>query len=230
MQTTTPIITPSVFQFLSDLKRNNTREWMDENRATYLENEAVLKQFFGYLEIALNQFDTIEKVKIFRINRDLRFSPNKTPYNSHRSVHFSRLGLRKRGGYYLRLQPGNSFVAGGFFAPEKDDLFRIRKEFEMDADEITTILNQPKFRKAYGGFSTDKAVKTAPRGFDKDHENIDLIRLKSFVVRHHFTDEEVLSEDFAEKVIHHFQLLSPFFDYMSEVLTTDLNGESIFEV
>lgn len=226
----TPTIPSSVFEFLNNLKKNNSREWMEIHRETYLENETYLKNFYRHLESELNKTDAIEKMKIFRIHRDLRFTPDKTPYNIHRSVHFKRAGATKRGGYYLRLQPGNSFVSGGFFAPEKEDLFRIRKEFEIDAEEIRAILNQPGFKKSFGGFVTENAVKTAPRGFDKDHKNVDLIRLKSFVVRHRFTDKEVLAPDFAGKVMHHFQILRPFFDYMSEVLTTDLNGESILDL
>lgn len=222
-------IPPAVFDFLERLKQNNNREWMDENRKEYLNNEKSLKTFYSAVEFELNKIDQIERLKVFRINRDLRFTPDKTPYNVHRSASFSRAGAARRGGYYLRIQPGNSMVAGGFFNPEKDDLFRIRKEFEFDADEMREILAEPSFEKAFGGFDTSYALKTAPRNFDKDHENIDLIRQKNFVVRHHFTDEEVLSDNFLENVVYHFELLRPFFDYMSMVLTTDLNGESILE-
>lgn len=219
----------TVFDFLKQLKQNNNREWMQDHRNEYLENEKMLKTFYSGIEKGLNETDKIAKVKIFRINRDLRFSPNKTPYNVHRSVSFNRAGAHRRGGYYLRLEPGNSLVAGGFFNPNPTDLQRIRKEFEINSSEINEILNNSKFKKSFGGFSSESAVKTAPRGFDKDHENIELIRLKKYVVRHSFTDAEVFSEDFQESILHHFKLLRPFFDYMSSVLTTDLNGESILD-
>lgn len=222
-------IPESVFSFLHELKENNTREWMETNRNRYLKNEEYLKKCYEHLNFELNKTDQIERMKIFRIYRDLRFTPDKTPYNIHRSVSFRRAGAARRGGYYLRIQPGNSFVAGGFFNPNKEDLFRIRKEFEMDSEEIRAILNQSDFQKSFDGFSTEDAVKTAPKGFDKTHKNIDLIRLKSFVVRHRFSDEEVLSSNFLEKVLFHFQLLRPLFDYMSDVLTTDLNGVSILD-
>lgn len=202
---------------------------MELNRSEYLKNEEYLKKCYAYLNSELNKSDQIERMKIFRIYRDLRFTPDKTPYNIHRSVSFKRAGATRRGGYYLRIQPGNSFVAGGFFSPDKDDLFRIRKEFEIDSTEIRDILDQPDFKKSFGGFSTENAVKTAPKGFDKNHKNIALIRLKSFVVRHRFSDDEVLSPDFMENVLFHFKLLRPFFDYMSDVLTTDLNGVSILD-
>lgn len=219
----------NLFKFLKQLKENNEREWMDEHRSEYLENEAMLKSFYANLESRLNETDKIAKVKKFRINRDLRFSPDKTPYNVHRSVIFSRAGVHRRGGYYLRLEPGNSYVAGGFFKPNPEDLFRIRKEFEFDSSEIKRIFNDSEFKKPFGGFNTDSAVKTAPRGFDKNHENIDLIRLKRYIVKHSFTDTEVFSNDFHDKVLSNFITLRPFFDYMSSVLTTNLNGESILD-
>ena len=137
------------------------------------------------------------------------------------------LGAHRRGGYYLRIEPGNSAMAGGFFSPEASDLFRIRKEFEVDATEIREILNHKKFKKAFGGFNQSYQVKTAPRNFSKEDKNIDLIKLKNYFVECKFTDEEVLSEDFEKKLMDHYLLLRPLFNYMSEVLTTDLNGVSL---
>lgn len=219
-------IPTSVFEFLNKLKENNHRDWMQENKKTYLAGEKSLKKVYAEIEMGLNKTDEIAKTKVFRINRDIRFSKDKTPYNVHRSVSFSRAGAHRRGGYYLRLEPGNSMMAGGFFNPEPADLLRIRKEFEMDTTEIREILSEKEFKKAFDGFNQENAVKTAPKGFSKDDVNIDLIRLKSYIVTHRFTDEEVLQDDFVEKVVRHFELLRPFFDYMSEVLTTDLNGVS----
>lgn len=222
-----PTVPKSAFDFLLNLKENNNRDWMQEHKKEYMANEKALKSFYAELEKKLNLTDKIAKTKIFRINRDIRFRKDKTPYNSHRSVSFSRAGATRRGGYYLRLESGNSYMAGGFFNPESEDLLRIRKELEMDSSEIREILAKKDFKEAFGGFNQGKAVKTAPRGFNKEDENIDLIRLKAFTVKHDFTDEEVFASDFKDKLIHHFILLRPFFNYMSDVLTTDLNGVSI---
>lgn len=222
-------IPSSIFLFLNELKQNNHRDWMQEHKKQYKSNEKELKQFYLAVEKELNSTDQIEKVKIFRINRDLRFSNDKTPYNVHRSVSFSRAGAHRRGGYYFRLEPGNSFMAGGFFNPEPADLLRIRKEFEMDANFIRSLLDETNFKKVFQGFNQEFSVKTAPKGFQKDDPAMDLIRLKSFFVSHSFTDEEVLSENFLELLMSHYLLLRPFFDYMSEVLTTNLNGESIID-
>lgn len=224
-----PTIPESVFEFLLKLKENNNRDWMQEHKNDYLVNEKALKDFYMEVEKGLNVTDEISKTKIFRINRDIRFSKNKTPYNSHRSVSFSRAGANRRGGYYLRLESGNSYMAGGFFDPNPSDLLRIRKEFEMDPSEIREILAQKDFKKAFQGFNQGNSVKTAPRGFNAEDENIDLIRLKSFVVKHNFTDDEVFAPDFKDKLIYHYTLLRPFFNYMSEVLNSDLNGVSLLE-
>ena len=220
-------IQKSIFSFLNKLKTNNNRDWMMEHKKEYQSNEKILKEFYGSVEASLNITDEISKLKVFRINRDLRFSKDKTPYNIHRSASFSRAGAHRRGGYYLRIEPGNSAMAGGFFSPEASDLFRIRKEFEIDATEIREILNHKKFKKAFGGFNQAYQVKTAPRNFRKDDKNIDLIKLKNYFVECKFTDKEVLSEDFEKKLMDHYLLLRPLFNYMSEVLTTDLNGVSI---
>lgn len=222
-----PTIQSSAFEFLLDLKKNNNRDWMQEHKKRYLANEKELKAFYAMITERLNEKDEIEKNKVFRINRDVRFSKDKTPYNVHRSSSFSRAGAHRRGGYYLRLEPGNSLMAGGFFSPESSDLLRIRKEFEMDDQEIRDILKQPDFRKAFGGFNTEYQVKTAPKGFDKKHSAIDLIKNKSFFVQHSFSDKEVFASDFLDTLLYHYELLRPFFDYMSDVLTTDLNGVSL---
>lgn len=222
-------IPDSTFKFLLDIKHNNTREWMQENRSRYLEMEEGLKKFYAEVEKELSKIDEISNLKIFRINRDIRFSPNKTPYNSHRSISLSRAGAHRRGGYYLRLEPGNSYMAGGFFDPNKEDLLRIRKEFDLDPSDIREILDAPDFKKTFHGFEQRNAVKSAPKGFGKDNPNIDLIKLKSFVVKHPFSDAEVMDTYFSQNLVTHFQMLRPFFDYMSNVLTTDLNGVSLLE-
>ena len=221
------IIPNSVFSFLKDLKANNHRDWMKKQKKKYQENEKALKKFYLEIEKGLNEKDQIETLKVFRINRDIRFSNDKTPYNVHRSVSFSRAGEHRRGGYYLRIEPGKTLMAGGFFDPNPSDLLRIRKEFEMDAAPIRKILDNSDFQKAFGGFNQEYKVKTAPKGFSKEDPNIDLIQLKSFFVTHQFTDAEVIAPNFKENLLYHYRLLRPYFDYMSEVLTTDLNGVSL---
>lgn len=217
----------STFQFLKDLKQNNDREWFQEHKNIFTEAQNDAKSFYHEILNNLNKHDEIEKFKLFRIYRDVRFSKDKTPYKPHFAGSYSRLGKELRGGYYLRLKPNETFLAGGFWEPNKEDLFRIRKEFEYDDKEIRKIISNKKFKQIFGGTLEGEELKTAPKGFDKEHPAIDLIRKKAFIAIRKFTDEEVLSPNFMEEVDDSFKALRPYFDYMSEVLTTNLNGESL---
>ena len=218
-----------ILAFLKTLKKNNNREWFGEHKDEYVAVQTKAKSFYEEVRQGLEEEDEIEKFKLFRIYRDVRFSHDKTPYKPHFAGSFSRSGSRLRGGYYLRIRPGESFLAGGFWAPEKEDLFRIRKEFELDDDEIRQVLAEEKFKKYFQGELVGDELKTAPKGFQKDHPAIDLIRKKGFIAVRNFTDKEVLSANFSNEVNHSFKALRPFFDYMSEVLTTDLNGASLID-
>jgi uncharacterized protein (TIGR02453 family) len=221
------IVNPSIFKFLNDLKKNNTREWFAENKDYYLKEEGKIKNFFTAINEELSIIDNIEGMKAYRIYRDIRFSKDKTPYKTYRSCSYKRATEALRGGYHIEITPGGSFLAAGFWQPNKEDLFRIRKEFELDRSYIEKILSDKKFTKLFKGFHNRNSLKVAPTGFDKNHPNIDLIRKKDFILLRKFTDKEVLSKDFHTTVINSFKAVRPFFDYMSDVLTTNLNGESI---
>jgi len=223
------MITKPVLDFLKDLTENNNREWFADNKKAFQANDALAKSFFNDVDEELRKLDSIDKMQIFRIYRDVRFSKDKTPYKNHFSAWFSRTKPALRGSYYLHIQPGgNSFVEGGFWEPNAPDLLRIRKEFEMDDSEIKAIASNPKFIEYFGELRGE-GVKTSPKGFDKNHPAIELIKKKQFLLVRNFTDKEVLSKNFKEEVIATFEAMRPFFDYMSDVLTTDLNGESIIE-
>ncbi|WBX74601.1 DUF2461 domain-containing protein [Tenacibaculum pacificus] len=218
----------STLQFLKALKENNNREWFTEQKTTFVEVQNKAKDFYGHIRADLELDDSIDKFKLFRIYRDVRFSKDKTPYQPHFAGSFSRKGNHLRGGYYLRIRPGGeSFLAGGFWEPNKEDLLRIRKEIEMDASEFRAILNNPEFVKNFGNKFEGAELKSAPRGFDKNHPDIDLLRKKGFIAVRNFTDKEVLSKDFLSEINTSYKALRPFFDFMSEILTTNLNGESL---
>lgn len=219
-------VAKSTISFLNDLKKNNNRDWFQENKSRFQNEQSYIKEFYQSIMTKLKSHDDIERLKMFRIYRDVRFSKDKTPYKPHFAGHFVRATIRNRGGYYLRIRPGETFLAGGFWNPNKKDLLRIRKEFEMDSSEIRSIINDKEFVKHFGQLKGD-AVKTAPRGFDKSHPDLDLIRMKQFIVTRYFSDEQVLSTNFSDEVDASFRAMRPYFNYMSEVLTTDLNGESI---
>ena len=219
-------INEEILSFLKELSKNNNRDWFNAHKPIFQAIQSEAKGFYEEIKHGMMQFDEIENFKMFRIYRDVRFSKDKTPYKPHFAGSFSRSGKRLRGGYYLRIRPGESFLAGGFWAPNKEDLFRIRKEFEISDVEIREILEAPDFKKYFGGQLEGDELKTAPKGFQKDDPAIDLIRKKGFIAVRKFSDREVLSPDFTKEVLKSFKALRPFFDYMSEVLTTDLNGVS----
>ena len=223
-----PVITKETFQFLKALKENNNREWFAEHKEEFKREEAKVKEVYAAIGNALSFHDEIERFKMFRIYRDIRFSKNKIPYKEHLSGFYSRAGLHRRGGYYIQVQPGGSFIGVGFWKPEKQDLERLRKEWELDASELIAVMENKEFKEIWGALEGDE-LKTAPKGFDKEDPNIEFIRKKQFVFRRNFTDKEVLAPDFVERVNESFKAIRPFFDLMSSILTTNLNGESLLD-
>ncbi|MDP9961201.1 DUF2461 domain-containing protein [Chryseobacterium lathyri] len=215
------------FEFLKHLEKNNNREWFTQHKSEYDSVVKENKTLFNQIYTELQEYDNLKGIHIFRIYRDVRFSKDPTPYKTNFGVGYSRSKPMLRGGYYIHLEPGNSFVGGGFWGPEAKDLLRIRKEFELNTTEIEKITSDETFKQYFGEIKGD-AVKTAPRGFDKNHPAIDLIRKKQFVVMRKFTDKEVLSDSFQKEAVLTLLAMRPFFDYMSEVLTTDLNGEPLY--
>lgn len=224
------MIQQSTLNFLEVLKANNNRDWFQANKAVYERAHQNVIAFADSLLDKMRIHDHLEtasgKASLFRIYADTRFSKDKAPYKTHFGIRFSRATAQLRGGYYFHLEPGHSFIAGGFFAPNPDDLKRIREDISFNYEDWNELLTEPNFVSTFGELRGDE-VKTAPKGFDKDHPAIDLLRKKQFILRHDFTDKEVLQPDFVEKLDQTFQNLRPFFDYMSEVLTTDANGETI---
>ncbi|MCF6351669.1 MAG: DUF2461 domain-containing protein [Cyclobacteriaceae bacterium] len=220
------MISKELFHFLKNLKANNTREWFNDHKPTFQKHQAEVKAFYQEVEARLSQTDQIEKHKVFRIYRDVRFSKDKTPYKTRFAGYFIRATRELRGGYYLNIEPGNCIVGGGFYGPEPDDLKRIRQEFEQDDSEIRAILNNKKFKSIFGKLQGSE-LKSAPRGFDPAHSAIDLIRKKQFYVLRSFTDKEVQSPDFINQVMETYLAMRPYFDYMSAVLTTNMDGESM---
>lgn len=189
------------FEFLRQVRENNNREWFAQNKATYDEIVKENKVFFNQVYSELQKHDSLEGIHIFRIYKDVRFSKDKLPYKTNFGASFSRTKPLLRGGYYVHLEPDNSFVGGGFWAPNNEDLLRIRKEFEMDTTEIQKITSDKTFLKYFGELRGEDGVKTAPKGFDKNHPAIDLIKKKQYVVMRKFSDKEVFSADFQKEII-----------------------------
>ena len=219
------------FKFLKDLQTNNNREWFAANKSIYEKHQAKLVLFANGLMDKLNQHDKIEvrsgKKTVIRVYRDIRFSKDKSPYKIYSGMGFRRLSKLLRGGYYLHIEPGNNFVGGGFWNPNKEDLLRIRKGIELDEKEFRSIISSEHFKSVFGELKGSK-LKTCPKGFNKDSTAIDLLRHKQFVLIKKFSDQEVLSDDFLEQANQVYLSMRPFLDFMSYALTTDENGVPLF--
>ncbi|MFY8098152.1 MAG: DUF2461 domain-containing protein [Flavobacterium sp.] len=222
------MLTNSTFEYLDLLKKNNNRDWFTDNKKRFEFENKNAKNFFTEVLADLEKIDSIERMQVFRIYRDVRFSKDKTPYKTHFSVGFTRTKPLLRGGMYLHIEDGGSFVGGGFWEPNNEDLQRIRKELELDASELRAIINDDTFKQFFKNGLEGEELKTAPKGFDKTHPDIDLIRKKQFLIGRNFSNKEVLASNFKDEVVKTFAAMRPFFDYMSDVLTTDLKGESLY--
>ncbi len=226
----TTIIHEESIKFLKTLSKNNNRDWFNGHKDKYLIAHENIIEFADALLAEMNKHDKIEtesgKKSLFRIYRDVRFSKDKTPYSNHWSGGFKRATKKLRGGYYFRIEPGNSFLAGGFWGPEPDDLKRIRQDIDLNYSEWKKLLANKTLVSTFGKIIGEQ-VNSAPRGYTKDHPAIDLLRYKQFILKYEFTDKEVCSPDFVKKVNDTYKKMRPFLDYMSDVLTTDGNGVSI---
>lgn len=216
---------PPVFEFLSALQQNNNREWFADNKEAYENAKNQAYAFFESVAGELSKIDEFSNFKMYRIYRDVRFSADKSPYKNHFGAIFSRLQPHNRGSFYVHLEPNNTFIGGGFWSPNKEDLLRIRKSIEIE-DDLEAILNDHQLKKDFGGLFGE-SVKTAPKGFDKEHPRIDLIRYKQFLLKRDYSNKVVFQPDFKDQVIDGYKTMQPFFLYMTDILTTNENGESI---
>ncbi len=226
------VIKKESIDFLKKLGKNNNREWFTEHKDLYTNAHNNMIDFAGALLAEMNRHDNIETVSgkqsLFRIYKDVRFSKDKLPYNTHWNGGFKRATNKLRGGYYFHIQPGDSFVGGGFWGPEKNDMQRIRQDIDFNYPEWEKMLAGKTLVKTFGGLMGEQ-LKSAPRGFAKDHPAIGLLRYQQYLLKHDFTDEEVLSPDFVKNVNDIFKKMRPFLDFMSEILTTDANGELLVD-
>ena len=225
-------IQKSIFKFLKDITEHNNRDWFAEHKEDYQSHHNSLVDFSDNLIDLMRMHDNIEtptgKKAVKRIYRDVRFSKNKAPYKTYSGMSFKRGTQLLRGGYYIHIEPGNSFVGGGFWGPNKDDLLRIRKGIETDQEEFRAVLNSDKFKSVFGALEGEQ-LKICPKGFDKDSTAIDLLRYKQFLIKKDFSDDEVLKAGFLQNTNEVFEAMRPFFDLMSYILTTDANGVPLFE-
>jgi uncharacterized protein (TIGR02453 family) len=210
------------FNFLRQLAQNNNKAWFDAHRADYA---AAKLQFEALLEDLIMNFGPVEdllgmspKDFTFRINRDVRFSNDKSPYKTNMAASLGRGGKKSRHlSYYLHVQPGESFIGGGIYMPEGDQLKVIRKQIDEDPREFKKIIANKDFVKYFGGLSGDK-LKTAPKGYAPDHPEIELLRHKQFLAVHPLKESDVTSTKFVPHMVSVCKAMKPFNEYLSQLL------------
>ncbi|MBS9522550.1 DUF2461 domain-containing protein [Litoribacter alkaliphilus] len=225
-------MTANTLKFLNTLAQNNEKGWMDENRDWFLEVKEEFLEKVGDLLTGLKRLDPgLESLNpkdcVFRQNRDIRFSPNKMPYKINMAAYFSRGGKKSVGpGYYLHLEPEGSFVGGGLYHPPAPLLKQVRQEIDYSGNELKTIMDEPEFKKTFGGLYGEK-LKTSPRDYDQDHQHIDLLRYKSFEVITRIPDQEIEKGTTVKIALDTFTKMQPYMDFLYRATDDAESGDGL---
>ena len=213
-----------ILKFLKTLSKNNDRAWFEKNKGDYLlakeEFELFVKKVLEELIKFNRSLAGLNPKKLpFRIYRDVRFRKDKRPYKTNMGAGFSPNGkLVQEPGYYLHIQPGGSFVAGGIYMPDPVNLSKIRQEIDYNGEKLEKILKEKKFKKWFKGFSEFDKLKTVPKGYAKDHPRLDWLKHKTFIVSHAFTDAEVKDKNFLKKITEASKTMKPLIEYLKEAI------------
>jgi uncharacterized protein (TIGR02453 family) len=218
------MINPSTIQFLTTLKKHNSKEWFDENRQRYSEAKDNYLDFVGDVlgrmkKIDHSLIDLEPKQCVFRINRDVRFSKNKDPYKTNMGASFSKGGKKVQcAGYYFHLEPGESFIGGGFWMPMAPELNKIRQEIDYNFEAFSKIINKKKFKASFGSLNESEKLTRPPKGYEAENPAIELLKLKSFVVMTAVGDNELTGKELANKVVDHFETMMPLVDFLNRAI------------
>lgn len=213
-------LSPEVFGFLKKLNKNNNREWFTENKNLYTESQQNVIAFLEDLLKEMSEFDEElakidAKKSLFRIYRDTRFSKDKIPYKTNFGASLGMGKGSQKGGYYLHLEPGKSFIAGGIYMPESAVLKELRKEISLYGNEFLAILNHKEFKKHFPELDQDDKLKKIPQGFEKEDPMAEFLKLKNFIVVYYLKDEEILNKDAAKNLAKVFRLMKPLNDFLN---------------
>lgn len=218
------MINNSTFTFLKILKKNNNKEWFDKNKDKYLAAKDNVSDVVESILTELVKFEKkfaglTPKDCIFRIYRDVRFAKDKIPYKTNMGASINVGGKKaQNAGYYLHIEPGGSFLAGGVWMPPGDQLKKIRQEIDYNGKNLKKILAEKNFKKYFGSLSPEYKLKTTPKGYDKDHPDIELLRFNSFIVWHKYSDAQVGKKTFTKEIAKGARIMKPFLDFLNEGL------------
>lgn len=209
--------------FLKNLKSNNNKDWFDANKPQYLEAKAEFEAFVDKLLKGITKFDKQISPDLkgkdctFRIYKDVRFSKDKTPYKTNMGASMNPGGRKSMtAGYYFHCEPGASFLAGGVWMPEPEPLQAIRQEIDYNPDPLMKIFKSASFKKYFKGLSEEDRLKNPPKGFDKEHPHIELLKNKHFIVVHDLNDRQLTGKDADKEVTAGFKAMHPFLSYLRE--------------
>ena len=215
----------TTLKFLKDLEKNNNKPWFDEHRTQY---ETARTDFYGMVERlipTIAKFDdpigrlTVKEC-VFRINRDVRFSKDKRPYKNNMACYFNRAGKNGPGaGYYLHIEPGKSFGAGGIWVAEPTVLAGIRQEIDYNFTDWKKIFENKDFRKAFtAGVTSNDTLIRPPKGYDENNPAIEFLKMKSFIVQRGFADVDLQQKNFVNEVAKTFKTMKPLIDFLNTAL------------
>jgi len=214
----------TILAFLKALAKNNNREWFEKHKPEYLTAKTHFEDFLEAFHKELVKFDEslagLNPRKLgFRIYRDVRFSKDKRPYKINMGAGFSEHGkMEQEPGYYIHVEPGKCFIAGGMYMPDAEKLSKIRQEIDYNADRFLKILNDKKFKKNFPSLDDFDKLKTAPKGYPKDHPYIEILKNKSYVVSHNFSDKEVVDKKFVKLAAEKAKLIKSLNDFLKEAI------------
>jgi uncharacterized protein (TIGR02453 family) len=213
----------TTIKFLKDLKKNNSKEWFDKNRKVY---EAAKEDFASLVNNVIQQFGKKDasiatltaKDCMFRINRDVRFSKDKSPYKTNMGASFSKGGKKAIvSGYYFHCEPGRAFVGGGLWMPDADVVKKVRQEIDYCFEEFSKIIKNKKFVAQYKGLeiSDETSLTREPKGYEKDNPAIQYIKLKSWLAMTSLTDADLTDKNLTKKIVAAFEALQPFIEFLN---------------
>jgi len=215
---------PQILDFLKKLAKNNNRVWFEKHKDTYLlAKENFEKLVTVYLEelIKFNpELASLNPKKLpFRIYRDVRFSKDKSPYKNNMGAGFSPNGkLVEEPGYYLHVEPGRCFIAGGIYMPNPENLSKVRQEIDYNGENLDKIMKDKKFKKWFKDFSEFDKLKTVPKGYAKDHPRLEWLKHKTFIVSHSFTDAEVKDKKYVKQLVEASKTMKPLVSFLKEAI------------
>ncbi|QIL38960.1 DUF2461 domain-containing protein [Pedobacter sp. HDW13] len=211
------------FSFIKDVAENNNREWFAVNKELYEEAKHDVLKLVSAIIPELAKVDPIlsaeadPKKCLLRIYRDVRFSKNKDPYKNNYGMWFSTKKGGNEPGYYLHIQPGKSFIAGGYWMPDVPHLKLIRQEIDYNAEDFKAIINEKEFKKSFK-LGVDNALKNAPKGYDPADPNIEFLKLKSFEATMKIEDEEFFKPNLVNKLISSFKTVQPLVAFLRNAI------------